>query len=127
MDEKTKENKVNLSQNPVSFGRTLGKTGLKPVFSAKSKEAGQNKACHPKTEVLEQSQIINVIVPKGIEKQIAALAAAGNISEAEAQERIIRLGLEAYQDAPVLRVETKVRMGEMSEENNSAIFTQEKL
>jgi hypothetical protein len=74
MDEKSKENEMILSQNPVSFG--------------------QSKACYPKTEVLEQPQVINVVVPKGTRKRIAALAAAGNISEAEALERIIRLGLE---------------------------------
>jgi hypothetical protein len=37
-----------LFQNPAGFGQALGKTGLKPGFSLKSKEAV------PKTEVLEQ-------------------------------------------------------------------------
>jgi hypothetical protein len=38
-------------RNPVGFGQAFGKTGQKPGFSAKSKEAV------PKTEVLEQPQI----------------------------------------------------------------------
>jgi hypothetical protein len=38
---------VSLSQNPVGFEQTSGKTGQKPGFSVKSKEAV------PKTEVLE--------------------------------------------------------------------------
>jgi hypothetical protein len=37
-----------LFQNPVGFGQALGKTGQKPGFSTKFKEAV------PKTEVLEQ-------------------------------------------------------------------------
>jgi hypothetical protein len=41
-----------LFQNSVSFGQALGKTGQKPGFSAQSKEAV------PKTEVLEQPQLI---------------------------------------------------------------------
>jgi hypothetical protein len=39
---------VSLFQNPVGFGQALGKTGQKPGFSTKFKEAV------PKTEVLEQ-------------------------------------------------------------------------
>jgi hypothetical protein len=37
-----------LFQNPVGFGQAPGKTGQKPGFSTKTKEAV------PKTEVLEQ-------------------------------------------------------------------------
>jgi hypothetical protein len=37
---------LSLSQNPVSFGKGYGESGLKPIFSAKSKVA------FPKTEVL---------------------------------------------------------------------------
>jgi hypothetical protein len=37
-----------LFQIPVGFGQALGKTGQKPGFSVKSREAV------PKTEVLEQ-------------------------------------------------------------------------
>ncbi|MDR1353790.1 MAG: hypothetical protein LBK05_10965, partial [Treponema sp.] len=40
-----------LFQNPVGFGQALGKTGQKPGFSPKSKEAV------PKTEVLEQPHL----------------------------------------------------------------------
>jgi hypothetical protein len=36
------------SQNPVSFGQALRKTGQRPGFSLKSKETV------PKTEILEQ-------------------------------------------------------------------------
>jgi hypothetical protein len=39
---------LSLLQNPVGFGQALGKTGQKPGFSTKFKEAV------PKTEVLEQ-------------------------------------------------------------------------
>jgi hypothetical protein len=39
---------LSLFQNPVGFGQALEKTGQKPGFSPKSKEAV------PKTEVLEQ-------------------------------------------------------------------------
>jgi hypothetical protein len=39
---------MSLFQNPVGFGQALRKTGQKPGFSIKSKEAV------PKTEVLEQ-------------------------------------------------------------------------
>jgi hypothetical protein len=39
---------LSLVQNSVSFGQALGKTGQKPDFSTKSKEAV------PKPEVLEQ-------------------------------------------------------------------------
>jgi hypothetical protein len=42
---------VSLFQNPVGFGQALGKTGQKPGFSVKSKEAV------PKPEVLEQPQV----------------------------------------------------------------------
>jgi hypothetical protein len=35
-------------QNPVGFGLALGKSGLKSVFSSKSKEAV------PKSDILEQ-------------------------------------------------------------------------
>jgi hypothetical protein len=45
---------LSLFQNPVGFGRALGKTGQKPGFSPKSKEAV------PKTEVLEQPQLIEI-------------------------------------------------------------------
>jgi hypothetical protein len=34
------------SQNPVGFGKSFGKTGLKPAFSPKS------KAIFPKTKIL---------------------------------------------------------------------------
>jgi hypothetical protein len=44
---------MSLFQNSVSFGQALGKTGQEPGFSIKSKEAV------PKTEVLEQPQIID--------------------------------------------------------------------
>jgi hypothetical protein len=44
-----------LFQNPVGFGQALGKTGQKPGFSLKSKEAV------PKAEVLEQPHVINGI------------------------------------------------------------------
>jgi hypothetical protein len=40
-----------LFQNPIGFGQALGKTGQKPGFSLKSKEA------IPKTEVLEQPRL----------------------------------------------------------------------
>jgi hypothetical protein len=43
---------MSLFQNSVSFGQALGKTGQKPGFSAKSKEAV------PKAEVLEQPRIL---------------------------------------------------------------------
>jgi hypothetical protein len=39
---------MSLFQNPVGFGQALGKTGQKPGFSAKSKEAV------PKSDILEQ-------------------------------------------------------------------------
>jgi hypothetical protein len=42
---------LSLFQNPVGFGQALGKTGQKPGFSPKSKEAV------PKTEVLEQPHL----------------------------------------------------------------------
>jgi hypothetical protein len=42
---------LSLFQNPVGFGQALGKTGQKPGFFPKSKEAV------PKTEVLEQPQL----------------------------------------------------------------------
>jgi tetratricopeptide (TPR) repeat protein len=42
---------LSLFQNPVGFGQALGKTGQKPGFPPKSKEAV------PKTEVLEQPQL----------------------------------------------------------------------
>jgi hypothetical protein len=41
-----------LVQNPVGFGQALGKTGQKPGFSVKSKEAV------PKIEVLEQFKLL---------------------------------------------------------------------
>jgi hypothetical protein len=43
---------LSLFQNSVSFEQALGKIGLKPAFSLKSKEAV------PKTEVLEQPQLL---------------------------------------------------------------------
>jgi hypothetical protein len=43
---------LNLFQNPVVFGQVPGKTGQKPGFSPRSKEAV------PKIEVLEQPQFI---------------------------------------------------------------------
>jgi hypothetical protein len=46
--ERNKAYPLSLFQNPVGFGQALGKTGQKPDFSAKSKEAV------PKSEVLEQ-------------------------------------------------------------------------
>jgi hypothetical protein len=42
---------LSLFQNPVGFGQALGKTGQKPGFSPKSKEAV------PKTAVLEQPRL----------------------------------------------------------------------
>jgi hypothetical protein len=45
---------VSLFQNPVGFEQVPGKTGQRPDFSAKSKEAV------PKTEVLEPPQLINL-------------------------------------------------------------------
>jgi hypothetical protein len=42
---------LSLFQNSVSFGQALGKTGQKPGFSPKSKEAV------PKTEILEQPRL----------------------------------------------------------------------
>jgi hypothetical protein len=46
-----------LFQNPVGFEQVPGKTGQRPDFSAKSKEAV------PKTEVLEQP-LLKKIFPK---------------------------------------------------------------
>jgi hypothetical protein len=46
---------MSLFQNSVSFGQALRKTGQKPGFSIKSKEAV------PKTEVLEQPQICSIL------------------------------------------------------------------
>jgi hypothetical protein len=42
---------MSLFQNPVGFGQALGKTGQKPGFSIKSREAV------PKSDILEQPQI----------------------------------------------------------------------
>jgi hypothetical protein len=42
--------KGSLSQNPVGFRKSLGKSGLKPAFS------GQFRAAFPKTEVLGKPQ-----------------------------------------------------------------------
>ncbi|MHB9292033.1 hypothetical protein Holit_01121 [Hollandina sp. SP2] len=53
---------MELVQNSVSFGQALGKTGLKPGFSAISKEAV------PKTEVLEQLQWRRLSYENGIRK-----------------------------------------------------------
>jgi hypothetical protein len=39
---------LGLFQNPVSFEQALRKTGQKPGFSIKSKEAGQAKPVSPK-------------------------------------------------------------------------------
>jgi hypothetical protein len=50
---------MSLFQNPVSFGQALGKTGQKPGFSPKSKEAV------PKTEVLEQPQMYGILFVRG--------------------------------------------------------------
>jgi hypothetical protein len=44
-------------QNPVGFEQAIGKTGQKPGFSVKSKEAV------PKTEVLERPQVKRQNVP----------------------------------------------------------------
>jgi hypothetical protein len=46
---------MSLFQNPVSFGQALGKTGQKPGFSTKSREAV------PKSDILEQPPIIQLI------------------------------------------------------------------
>jgi hypothetical protein len=45
-----KPNKGCFPQNPVGFGESLGKSGLKPAFS------GKFKAAFPKTEVLGKLQ-----------------------------------------------------------------------
>jgi hypothetical protein len=45
-----------LFQNPVGFEQALGKTGQKPGFSTKFKEAV------PKTEVLEQPHVTQYVV-----------------------------------------------------------------